>query len=112
MDSPVKTSWLAMQLRAIAETNQKPVEKPKFNPHPKGVIWEGSATKAVLLFLKRHHDIYYTHFQICRETGCSGKSVDWALRYLRKTGAIECVPDHVRNSRYLRYAYKNKARNT
>lgn len=112
MDVPVKTSWLAMQLQSIAKSNQKPVQKPRHNPHPPGVIWEGSATQAVFFFLKRHHDIYYTHFQIRRETGCSGKAVDWALRYLKKSGAIECVPDHARNSRYLRYAYKNKARNT
>ncbi len=112
MDTPVKSSWLALQLRAIAETNQKPAAKPKFNPRPAGVIQDGSATQAVMLFLKRHHDIYYTHFQICRETGCSGKAVDWALRFLKQSGAIECVPDHVRNSRYLRYAYKNKARKT
>jgi hypothetical protein len=45
---------------------------------------------------------WWTRAQIVAATGCTSKSVDWALLYLRHTLRVEAHPDH-RCVRYLRY---------
>lgn len=91
--------WVAAQL-ALAVP-----EKPglRFNPHPPGVIREGSATEAVLQFLAARGGAFFNKEQIVERINRSGKAVDWALIFLRDQELIEAVPDSVRNPRFRRY---------
>lgn len=100
----MSTAWIAQQLlqQAGRRRGGLPVELPRYNPRPAGVIREGSATAAVLMVLQQRR-LFLSHHQIVAATGRSGKAVDWALLYLRQLGLVEVVPDASRNSRYLRY---------
>lgn len=63
----------------------------------------GSATHAVWEYLSnRQVSGWVTRQQIVSATGCTGKSVDWALIFLRTVKAIETSQDP-RCTRYLRY---------
>ena len=101
----MSSSWMVAQLTLIAEKRQQGLglQVPRYNPRPPGVIREGSATAAVLVFMLAKRGMFMTHAQIVKGTGRSAKSVDWALLFLRSQGLVECVPDTARNSRYLRY---------
>lgn len=97
--------WIATELLAIgrARSALEPT-RPHYNPKPAGVIRDGSATGAVLDWLRtRKADQWWTRGQIMAGTGRTEKSVNWALLYLRTQGRIECVPDGSRNPQYRRY---------
>lgn len=100
----MSSAWMVTQLTMIAEKRQGlGLQVPRYNPRPRGVIREGSATAAVLSYLKSRRGIFFTHAQIVKGTQRSAKSVDWALLFLRSQSLVECVPDSSRNARYLRY---------
>ncbi len=93
---------MAGQLALIGSRSMR-VETHRYNPRPPGVIREGSATDVVLAFLRNHPRRFFCHYEILSATGRSKVAVDWALIYLKNQDLIECVPDSIRNSRYLRY---------
>lgn len=96
-------SFLLQTLQQIAECDQSAKPKSrKFNPRPAGVIQPGSATEAVLAFLKTSPGLK-TEAQIVWATKRSHSAVSWALLRLRAWGMIEAIGDPSRNSRYLRY---------
>ena len=98
-------SWLTKQTQAARAglSAEKPKLPRRFNPHPPGVIREGSATSAVLKLLNDHPKRSWCHYEIIEATGRTRVAVGWALIFLRSQGLIECLPDAHRNSRYLRY---------
>lgn len=96
-----RSSWLA-PLQAASDARAFPLEHPRYNPRPAGTIREGSATEAVLIFLRSREGQWFNHFQIVKLTGRTAKSVDHALLYLRAQRLVEFSSD-VRNSRYKRY---------
>jgi hypothetical protein len=99
-----------MQLAAMAKKQQGlQLTAPRYNPRPAGVIHEGSATHAVLVFLTAHPRRFFSHCEITRQVNRTPKSVDFALRYLRELGQIEITSDEPRNSRYLRYSIKGSS---
>lgn len=95
--------WLANQILAASSRAGLGLEVPRYNPRPAGVIRDGSATQAVLVFLRKHPKQFFSHIQIVTATGRSYKSVNWAMLYLRSQDLVECVSDAQRNPRYLRY---------
>jgi hypothetical protein len=96
--------WVAQQLARSARPSGLGLEIGRYNPRPAGVIRDGGATQAVLIFLQQNPRRYFTHMEIVKGSYRTGKSVDWALHFLRSTGRIEAHhgTDH-RNGRYLRY---------
>lgn len=101
----ISTPSLISQLMACA-VSQPPAPRKRFNPRPPGVIQRGSATDAVLAFL-RESGRFHTMAQIMWKTGRSHSAVSWALIRLRAWGLVRTIGDTSRNSRYLRYAVKN-----
>jgi hypothetical protein len=95
--------WLANQILAASSRTGLRLDAPRYNPRPAGVIRDGSATQAVLVFLRENPKQFFSHFQIVKGTGRSYKSVNWAMLFLRSQHLVDCVPDAQRNSRYLRY---------
>lgn len=97
--------WGSM-LAGLQAQADAPPQQPRFNPHPAGEIWPGSATAAVRDFLRRRSEIHpggwITRHLIVDGTGRTGKSVDWALIFLRANKLVEASEDP-RNARYLRY---------
>lgn len=86
----------------VSAKPEEPKQKPQ-NPRPPGVIREGSATAAVLNFLRENPHRYHTAGGIVNATGRSAKAVCWGLLYLRSQGQIEAIGDGLRNPRYLLY---------
>lgn len=78
--------------------------RPHFNPRPPGVIQPGSATEAVLALLRAYPNQFFDREAIVHLTGRSGKSVDWALRFLRELGHVQVAIDQ-RSRRYHRYKF-------
>lgn len=74
-------------------------------PRPIEIMRPGSATSAVLEYL-RLEPVFRMEAEIRAATGRSHSAVSWALLVLRARGYVLCVPDVVRNSRYLRYRAK------
>jgi hypothetical protein len=97
----VSTEWTASQILGI-----RPSERPTrrfVNPRPGGVMVPGSATTDVWNWLQeRSQTSWWTRRQIVIGTGRSGKSVDWALIFLRTTKKIEVARDN-HFTRYQRY---------
>lgn len=91
---------MAMQLVRYASV--QPVKKG-FNPRPPGQIQPGSATDAVLTYLRSNPERWHTRAAVIRETGRTAKAVDWALLYLRSQSLVVCLASDARNSRYLIY---------
>ena len=83
------SSWVLQSL-VTAKPNPK---TERFNPHPPGVIREGSVTHAVLLFLKTNKGKRFSTYQIIHSLGCSEKAASCAFIYLRRTGLVEVCPD-------------------
>lgn len=77
-----------------------------FNPRPPGVLQAGSATRAVLAFLRERPGVYFSCNQLLLAVARSPKSVDWALRMLRSLDCVEVRRDESRNPRYFRYCFK------
>lgn len=105
----MSVAWIAAQIQAARDAGafQTP-QLVAFNPRPPGVAIQGSATTAVLEFLRANPRRFFTHHEILSAVGRSRVSVDWALIRLRDWGLVESVPDSARNSRYLRYRIVNK----
>lgn len=96
--------WTAQQLQARASNpGGLGLQVPRYNPRPAGVIRAGSATHAVLGYLRERCSHWLNHRQICSGTGCTSRAVDWGLIFLKSQGLIECASDDGRNPRYLRY---------
>ena len=77
-------------------------QRERFNPRPSGVIRDGSASDAVLQFL-RVAGGFKTEAQIIWKVGRSHAAISWALLYLRRQGLVEARPDLTRSSRYKKY---------
>lgn len=92
-------NWMANQLAARFS---EPIEQPRFNPRPPGVIRPGSATQHVLFFLRKNPDRYFTCWQLIHHTGLSRKAVNHACLYLRAQELIS-VRDDMRRVGYLLY---------
>lgn len=101
-------AWVAEQIKTAMDAANARPQLIRFNPRPPGVIREGSATDAVLLYLKANPRRYYTNGQLMEATGKSHAAVSWALLYLRDKGLIHSIPDDERNALYLRYCIATK----
>lgn len=97
--------WIARQLEAVGNTAvaDPAANMHRFNPKPPGSIQPGSATEALIGFMSRHPNTFFTHAELLRATGRTTKAMAWALIFLRELGAIEVAPDESRNPRFLRY---------
>lgn len=92
-----------LQQRSTDGRRDLPLQQPRYNPCPPGVIRKGSATDAVLSLLEGRPGAWLTHAQILVLTRRSTKSVCWACLYLKSRGLVESTPDDTRNPRYRRY---------
>lgn len=100
---------MARQLESVASRQRGlGLQVPRFNPRPAGVLQEGGAAKAVLVFLQQHPDRFFTFAQIVAHTKRTPKSLDWACIFLRSLGYVECFKGDERNSRYRRYKLARK----
>lgn len=79
------------------------LNNPRYNPRPAGVIREGGATDAVLVFLRKNPKRFYCHSEIKLATNRTKPAIDWALIFLKSQNLVECVSDEARNPLYLRY---------
>ena len=95
-------SPFSMMLRQLENLPVPESKREHFNPRPRGVIIEGSASAVVLEYLRRCKK-FQTEGQIRRRTMRSHASVSWALIYLVRVGLVESRPDGLRSSRYKRY---------
>lgn len=97
-------AWMAEQLQRAADGRRAmPLEQPRYNPRPAGVIREGSASDITLAALRERPGVWLTHAQILGITGLGTKAACWALIYLAAQGHIESTSDDSRNARYRRY---------
>lgn len=81
-----------------------PLEVPRYNPRPAGVIREGSASHAILLYLsKKPATRFVSSAELISGTGRTHAAVSWALVYLRSLSLIDAVTDEARNPRYNLY---------
>lgn len=94
-------------LSQAAEACQPATLHKRFNPRPPGVNQSGSATEAVLEYLRKHPG-FRTRGQIMLGTGRSHSSVSWALIRLRHWGRIDCVGDP-RSPSWHRYRISKEA---
>ena len=105
MSKQIVTNGPGMQLSLLVSqliVTTSPQKRNRFNPRPPGVIREGSATEAVLSFLKQSPG-FKTEAQILWATKRSHAAVSWALLRLRQWGKVACVEDTARSTRYRRY---------
>lgn len=96
---------LLVQLHSIANAHAPAPPFVRFNPRPAGVIREGSASEAVLKFLRASPG-FRNESQILWATKRSHSAISWALMYLARQGLIESAPEIHRNTRYRRYRAK------
>ena len=100
----MNASSIGWTARLLIQCGQRPELPPfRFNPHPPGVIWPGSATQAVLNFLGARRGEYFSRAAIIKATGRSDKAVDSALLFLRRRQLAIAVIDAARHPRYQRY---------
>lgn len=104
------SSSMVLSMLAQISVVSQPVKRRKYNPRPAGVIQPGSATEAVLAFLKASPGLK-TEAQIIWATKFSHSAVSWALLRLRAWNKVEAISDPTRNSRYLRYKATAEALN-
>ena len=103
-------TWLADQLAQIARSQVQ--RETVYNPNPPGTIHEGSATDAVLLVLKANAPRFMSFAAIKAATGRNGKSVGWAVWYLRSLGKVEArAAGDRRSPLYQLYRVKQEATN-
>lgn len=96
--------WMAGQLIRIADGRASmPLELPRYNPRPPGVIRDGSASHAILAYLATRPARFVSSAELITGTGRTHAAVSWALVYLRSLDLIEAVTDEARNPRYNRY---------
>lgn len=96
--------WAAAMMQLAANRPAEPSRVQSYNPKPRGIPREGSATEAVLVFMRGSGRVTHTFQQLQAATGRTHKALCWALIYLRELGYIESTSDASRNSRYLRYS--------
>ena len=102
----LKMNEILLQLQTIASANAQVPEPPdRFNPRPPGVIQAGSASDAVLKYLRAQVG-FRSEAQILWVTGRSHSAVSWSLLYLIGQGLVEARPDPLRNARYKKYRLK------
>lgn len=96
--------WMAGQLIRMADgRNAMPLELPRYNPRPPGVIREGSATDAVLKLLEANPHRFFSYAEIrARCPGRSHAALSWAAIYLKRMGLVQTSSD-ARNPQYVRY---------
>ena len=90
---------LQWQLLALPALEQK---SERFNPRPPGVIQSGSASDAVLKFLRAQVG-FRSEAQILWVTGRTHSAASWSLLYLIGQGLVEARSDPLRNARYKKY---------
>lgn len=100
--------WMAAQLAAMGRQQGLGLTVPRYNPRPPGVIHEGSATFAVLAWLRANPSRWFSHYELQRSTKRTKNSIDFALAYLRAQELVVVAADSGRNPRYLRYCYRPK----
>ena len=105
MTEPSAFAWGLAQL--TAHSPEPP--PPRFNPRPPGVIQTGSASDAVMQFLKSRPGRYFSESDLIRQTGRSRASITWALHYLRGQGLIASVNDG-RHTRHLQHTLADQDR--
>lgn len=66
-------------------------QRIRFNPRPRGQVRPGSAADAILRLLRANPDRTYWRHQLIHITGCTRKSVDWALSYLQALQHVEAI---------------------
>lgn len=100
----MSTHWMAGQLTRMADgRSAMPLEIPRYNPRPAGVIREGSASDAVLTFLKTANpQRYYSESEFIVHTKRTRASITWALHYLCGIKVLEASNDgsHLRHQKY------------
>jgi hypothetical protein len=100
---PCVPSMLDLALSASASlAASRDALPPRFNPRPRGMICDGSATCRGLTFL-RAAPSWRTRAQIARATRLRHGALCSALALLERNGLIEHVGDPARHSRYYRY---------
>lgn len=96
--------WMAGQLIRIADgRTAMPLQIPRYNPRPPGVIRDGSASHAILAYMATRPARFVSSAELITGTGRTHAAVSWALVYLRSLDLIEAVTDEARNPRYNRY---------
>lgn len=99
----MSTHWMAGQLSRMADgRNAMPLEIPRYNPRPPGVIREGSASHAIVAFLHSNPGRFFCEGDFIRQTGRSRASITWALHYLTGIGVLSAINDgrHARHQKY------------
>jgi len=76
--------WMAQQINDTVKKVQK-FHKRK----PRGICANATTARLWKLF-REHKGRWLMHCQIRQLLGCSKSALDWALRWLRKTGNVEC----------------------
>lgn len=101
--------WMAGQLISMADGRAAmPLELPRYNPRPAGVIRDGSASHVILAYLATRPARLVSCAELITGTGRTHAAVSWALVYLRSIGSIEAYEDGARNPRYLKYRLKRQ----
>jgi len=104
----VSTQWMAGQLSRMADgRGAMPLELPRYNPCPPGVLRKGSASHAIVAFLDSHPHRFFCESDFIRHTARSRASVTWALHYLTGIGMLEAINDG-RHARYQKYRMARK----
>lgn len=99
------TAWIATELLRLSAQAAAQSSPPSRRENPGAGRWRsGSATETVFVWLHeaRRRKVWWTKERIVRGTGCTPKSVDWALLFLRGVGLVEITTDP-RCDRYHRY---------
>lgn len=80
--------WTTRQISGI----QRLVDPPRFNPRPQGIVRPGSASDAILQYLRTNAGRSFYRRHLITATGRTRKSVDWALLFLVAIDLVETVP--------------------
>lgn len=100
----MSAGWVAGQLLRMSDARSAmPLQCPRYNPRPAGVIRQDSASDAVLSYLEARPGRWFTSAELIASTGRTHAAVSWALVYLRSLDVIEAAADEARNPRYNRY---------
>ena len=100
-------TWVAYQLARTAQA----MTPASIQRSPRIGRWRnGSASEAVFVWLSApsRRRVWWCHEEIMNGTACTGKAVDWALRFLRSLHAVEVTVDP-RCARYQRYRVSAEA---
>ena len=91
--------WLARRIMDATTQAQRDAMRtpPRYNPRPPGVLYPDSATTAILQYLGSGPGVPFFRWQLIAATGCTRKSVDWALVYLSARGLVRVHAGAVHN---------------